>query len=132
MSKENASRNLRRFLRIKPDSDAPVKVDINGDDFIEVVKAVDISEGGIRVTVPHRFAGCHIDQPVSFIISLPRPIGKHISLEGRIKHVHADSFGVSFSNMGEHERRFIRRYIAEWLKRRSFWDYLRYTLGLMH
>jgi c-di-GMP-binding flagellar brake protein YcgR len=127
----NAGRSKRRFFRVRPDSDAPVKVDINGDDFIEVVKAVDISEGGIRITVPHRFAGCHVDQPVAFIISLPQPIGKHVSLEGRIKHVRNDSFGVSFTNMDERARRFIRLYIAAWLKRHSVWDYLRYTLGFL-
>lgn len=120
---------MREFVRIKPDSDAPVKVDINGDDFIEIAKAIDISEGGIRITVPHRFAGCHVDQPVSFIISLPQPIGKHIRLEGKIKHTGNDSFGISFTNMDERARRSIRRYIGSWLKRRSFWDYLRYTFG---
>jgi hypothetical protein len=124
-------RSMRRFLRVKPDFDEPVKVDINGDGFIEIVKAVDISEAGIRITVPHRFSGCHVDQPVSFIISLPPPVGKHVSLEGRIKHVRSDSFGVNFTNVDERARAMIRRYIGGWIRRRSLWDYLRYSLGLM-
>ncbi len=125
-------KNKRRFFRIRPDVDAPVKVDINGDGFIEIVKAIDISEGGIRISVPHRFAGCHVDQPVSFIISLPQPLNQHITLEGRIKHVRNDSFGVRFTHVDDRARATLRSYIGHWLKRRSFWDYFRYTLGLMH
>jgi hypothetical protein len=106
-----AADNRRAHVRVAPDPKAPVRVNINGDGFIEVTSAVDISEGGIRISVRHRFAGCHVDQPASFIIHLPEPINKDVSFRGRIKHVLNDSFGVQFTTVNEAGRALIRRYV---------------------
>lgn len=103
--------NRREFERVTPDPHAPVRVHINGDDFIEVTNALDISEGGIRIKVGHRFAGCHVDLPASFIIHLPAPINQHVSVKGRIKHVLNDSFGLQFAALNQTGRELIRRYI---------------------
>jgi len=121
----------RKYYRLTPEPWAPIRVDINGEGFIEVVKAVDIGEGGIRVTIPHRFQGCHVDEPVSLIICLPDPVNKHFSVQGKIKHVANDSFGVRFLDLDDKARAQIRRYIGMGVRSRSIWDYIRYLLGML-
>ncbi|HCY64004.1 MAG TPA: hypothetical protein DHV59_14475 [Oxalobacteraceae bacterium] len=103
--------NRREFMRVVPDRHAPVRVHINGDGFIEVTNAVDISEGGIRISVKHRFAGCHVDLPASIIIYLPAPVARHFSARGRIRHVLGDSFGVQFIGMNPADRALVRDYV---------------------
>ncbi len=124
--------NRRQHTRVEPTPRAPVRADINGEGFIEVLNVVDISEGGIRINVPHHFNGCHIEKPVTFIITLPAPISTHFKAEGHIKHVLNDSFGVNFINLNKKSRTLIRRYIALWMRKHGkWWDYCRYTLGLI-
>lgn len=123
--------NRRKFIRVIPERHAPVRVDINGDGYIEVIHAADISENGIRINVCHRFGGCDMDQPASFVIFLPAPINKFFCVEGRIRHVRNDSFGVCFTNLNGKSRALLRQYIGLWLKKRSLWDYLRYVIGLL-
>lgn len=127
-----SSQNRRQFIRVTPDRTAPVRVDINGVDFIETIRAVDISENGIGIVVPHGFRGCHVDQPASFVIHLPKPINKFFRVDGLIRHVCNQSFGVQFTNMNEKSRALVREYIAIGIKKRGWWDYIRYVMGLLH
>lgn len=116
---ERSGENRREYERVIPERDAPVRVNINGDGFIEVTNAVDISEGGIRIVVKHRFAGCSVDQPAHFIVHLPKPVNKHFSFNGRIKHVLDDSYGVQFGALNERDRALVRHYIDARLNRSS-------------
>jgi hypothetical protein len=124
------SQNRRQFIRMTPEPDAPIRVDINGVDFIETLKAIDISEFGIGIVVPHGFHGCHVDQPASFVIHLPAPINKFFRAEGLIRHVRNNSFGVRFTNLNDKSRALVRQYIASGIKKRGWWDYIRYVMGL--
>jgi c-di-GMP-binding flagellar brake protein YcgR len=135
MSKEAVAvavaENQRQYMRVSPPPGAPIRVDINGNGFIEVIKAMDISEGGIRIIVPHRFEGCHTEEPVSLIICLPHPINKQFRVKGKIKHATQDSFGVHFIDLNDKSRAEIRRYISMEIKNHSFWDYMLYSLGML-
>lgn len=122
----------RRFIRITPERSAPVRVDINGVDFIETIHAADISESGIGIVVPHGFRGCHVDEPATFVIHLPQPINKFFRVEGLIRHVRDQSFGVRFTNMSDKSRALVRKYIALGIRKRGWWDYIRYMMGLLH
>ena len=64
----------RRQLRVKPEDGNPIRVDINGENFVDILYANDISEGGLNVSVPHQFQDCEIDTPVSLMVQLPTPI----------------------------------------------------------
>lgn len=105
--------NRREYVRVAPDRRAPVRVDINGNDFIEVTNAVDISEGGVRISVKHHFAGCHVDLPASVVIYLPAPVARHFTARGRIRHVLGDSFGVQFIGLNPAHRALLREYVGE-------------------
>ena len=126
------TQNRRKFVRVTPEPDAPVRVDISGADFIETIKAVDISENGVGIIVQHGFHGCHVDQPATFIIHLPQPINKFFRVEGMIRHVRNHSFGVRFTNLSDKSRALVRQYIALGIKKRGWWDYIRYVMGLLH
>ncbi len=106
-----AAINRRETERVIPEPGAPVRVHINGEDFIEVIDAIDISEGGIRISVRHRFAGCHVDQPASVIVHLPAPISRHFSTHGRIRHVLGDSFGIQFAGLSPADLALLRQYV---------------------
>jgi hypothetical protein len=106
-----SSDNRRQFMRVVPERHAPVRVHINGEDFIEVTNALDIGEGGIRISVGHRFAGCQADLPALVIVYLPAPINQHFRVRGQIKHVLGDSFGVEFANLSSADLAIVRRYI---------------------
>ena len=123
--------NRRQYLRVMPEENAPVRVDINSEGFIEVIEAVDISEDGIGITVTHQFAGCDVNRPASFIVYLPHPINKYFRVDGRIMHVRDDSFGVRFTNLDDKSRELVREYIALRLRKRSAWDYIRYMLHIL-
>ncbi|HET8731156.1 MAG TPA: PilZ domain-containing protein [Moraxellaceae bacterium] len=124
--------NQRRGIRVAPDARANVTVHINGPDFIEIQKAVDIGEGGVRLRVPHRFEGCHIDNLVTLVISLPLSDTPPFRLEGRIRHAGNDTFGVQFASVGENARQLLRRYIALRLREsEGLLAYLKFRLGLV-
>jgi len=101
----------RHYSRVETTPDAPVRIDINGEDFIDVLSAVDISEGGLGLEVQHRFRGCNLDDLVSMIVQLPAPVSRHFSVMGRIMHISNDTFGVSFVGLSGAGRNLIRDYI---------------------
>ena len=122
--------NRRSYFRIQPEIDKPVLIDINGDNFVDVLHATDISEGGIGITVPHEFIGCKIDKPVSMIITLPFPISRSVTIEGRINHITGRRFGVEYSSVESEKRKIIRQYISYRLRDRSFFTRLKFMLGM--
>lgn len=121
----------REFLRVRPEPHAGVTVHINGSDFIEIQKVLDVGEGGIRLRVPHRFEGCHIDGLVGLVIALPMADTKPFRLEGRIRHISEDTFGIQFVGCSEKSRQLLRRYIALRLRAEDgIFSYLKFRLGL--
>ncbi|OUR97466.1 hypothetical protein A9Q84_09635 [Halobacteriovorax marinus] len=77
-----------------------VKVDIIGKNFVDIIKAKDISMGGIAVYVPHFIIGCKIGEVVDCIITLPGD--KSVVTSGRIKHMGEEKdffFGIEFVQM---------------------------------
>jgi len=118
----------RRCSRVVPSAEQPIRVDINGDGFIDVLEATDISPGGLGVMVPHGFKGCNLNSLVSLIIQLPFPVNKHIKAIGKVIHLNEKNFGISFVNMSRGEEDRIQAYIdfqsgvhQTWLQRFSHW-----------
>lgn len=126
------SGSQRGALRVRPEARAGVTVHINGSDFIEIQKVLDLSEGGIRLRVPHRFEGCHIDGVVGLVIALPLADMQSFRLEGRIRHLSEDTFGIQFVNCSEKARQLLRRYIGERLRaEEGLFAYLKFRFGLV-
>ncbi|MCB1167537.1 MAG: PilZ domain-containing protein [Leptospiraceae bacterium] len=108
--------NKRRFVRVQPEAAAPVEVQLIGTDFIDILQAEDISEGGVRIIVPHAFQGCTIDAEIDLIITLPA--AKSFKASGRIKHIRADdtAFGVEFTDLPDHWRTELQSYVLQRLE----------------
>jgi len=121
----------RKHIRVLPEHNYPISVDINGENFIEVLKAIDISEGGVGISVPSELKGCYTDMPVTLVISLPQPEEYLFSVLGKIKHVANKKFGVIFLNLDKTSLMKIRQYIAYRIKSESWIMYLKYKLRLI-
>lgn len=111
----------RQFDRVEPEHGQPIRVDFNGDDFIDVLEATDISCGGLGVTVPHGFDGCNLDSLVSLIIQLPDPVNECVSVKGQVIHLNEARFGVAFVTMNPSAQEKIQEYIDYRLGVRPSW-----------
>ncbi len=129
MTEKNGA-DRRQFVRVAPEKNYPIRIDINGENFLDILCANDISENGIGVSVPHRFKGCDTQSTVTFIICLPYPEKSLISATGQIKHVSGDRFGVCFNRLSEGTRLKIKSYIAVRLKQDSIVDWFKYKVGI--
>lgn len=128
----NSGHERRQYWRIVPNHEQPVRVDINGANFIDILHAIDISEGGLGVRVGHGFNGCDLDDRVSFVIEIPAPKHALLHCSGRIKHISGNHFGVVFDPLPMRASSCIREYIALNLKKESWWIWLQYKLRLIH
>lgn len=122
----NKSRNKRRYVRVEPEQNKPVKVDVNGRNFVEVLCAHDISEGGLSLSVSHGFNGCSINEPVELVVRLPEPVSSSFSSVGKIKHIDAQRFGVVFLSMTPQGKSMTRRYVNYRLNAGSWWGRLQF------
>jgi hypothetical protein len=113
-------KNRRRYFRAAPEEEHPIHLDINGENFIEVLTAASISQKGIGIRVPHGFKGCKINKPVELVLSLPYPINQDILISGEIKYVANLMFGVIFTKTSSENNKMIRQYIKHRIKDEPF------------
>ena len=118
--KEN-KKSKRRHVRVQAEPGMPVTVDINGENFVDVLSVHDISEGGLSVNVPHGFQGCRLEQPVELVVNLPDPIVSSFMATGKIKHISQKNFGVVFLAVSQKNLKVARRYVNHRIRHRSWW-----------
>lgn len=106
-----SSKNKRKHYRIIPDRENPIRVDLTGSNFIDIFHARDISIGGIRLQVNHRFKGCNLADEVSMVITLPHFRRQSLSVNGLIRHTNDNFFGVQFTNLSPKGLEMIHNYI---------------------
>jgi hypothetical protein len=114
-------RMQRKYPRVRPERGRPIRVDINGVDFLDIVYADNLCEGGLAIMVPHEFKGCKIDQPVSLILTLPSRVHADVVVSGIIRYISYTRklFGVAFVNLKQEERRKIHEYVDYRLEEQS-------------
>jgi len=134
MQNKNTLNENRQYERIIPDKKTPIIIDINGSNFIDILKAGNISLGGINISVAHEFKGCEIDKQVNLAIKLPAPINKSFSATGKIKHISGKAFGVRFISMHQRGKKMLRKYILfhqiNSSPQKSIWKSFRYFCHL--
>jgi hypothetical protein len=118
----------RRYPRVRPEPGHPIRVDINGLDFLDIMYASSFSEGGLSVKVNHAFSKCDIDLPVSLILSVPEPVHRDLLLMGKIRHVADDVFGIAFLGLSKSDRKRIRQCIWHRLRHEPWPTRLSYFL----
>ena len=100
------------LVRVIPDPLKPIFVDLVGENFVDVLKAKDIGEGGLSVYVPHQFTGCKIDHEIELVITLPKI--RSFKASGLIRHKGEKQgfyFGIAFTHIEEKDLIKLRDYI---------------------
>ena len=120
----------RTSLRVKPEKETEIRVDLNGENFIDIFYATDISIGGIALRVPHLFEGCKINLPVDCLVRLPIPIDNSFHAQGKIIHISGERFGVAFQNLNENYENMIKDYVNYRLKEISWIAWISHKLGI--
>jgi hypothetical protein len=111
-------RELRKDPRARPLDESPVRVDIMGAGFLEVLVARDIGVGGVGVFVSHDFNGCDIDSEVELILKVggARPF----KTRGVIRHRGSQNalhfYGVEFVGLTAEQRETIAKYVDACLR----------------
>ncbi len=111
----------RSSARVNPEAHAPVRVDMRGADFIDVMYALDISRGGIGTQVAHSFDDCETDRIVDCLVQLPEPVNQSFRAQGRMRHIDGGRFGVEFKNLNENAQSLIDDYVDHRLQSASWW-----------
>jgi len=124
-------KDRRRYFRAVPEKEHPIHLDINGENFIEILTAVSISQKGLGIKVPHGFKGCKIDNQVELVLSLPYPINQTIQMYGKIRYIANLTFGIIFTEISSENNRIIREYIKYRIKDEPFHIKLLYTLRII-
>ena len=124
-------KNRRKYFRAVPEAKHPIHLDINGENFIEILTAVSISQKGLGIKVPHGFKGCKIDNQVELVLSLPYPINQTIQMYGKIRYIANLTFGIIFTEISSENNRIIREYIKYRIKDEPFHIKLLYTLRII-
>ena len=101
----------RKFERTSLQTHETVRVDINGKNFIDILKAKNISVGGVGILVPYLFEGCEINEKVSLIVQLPKPFDYSISTPGEITHVTGKVFGGIFLSLNEEDQKILNEFL---------------------
>jgi c-di-GMP-binding flagellar brake protein YcgR len=100
---------------VKPHSAQPIEIQVLGNGFIEVLKARDISVGGIGVYVPHGFAGCDINSELQILVKIPGT--KPFLTQARVRNLGKGSdsafFGVEFVNLSAWGKERVERYVSQ-------------------
>jgi hypothetical protein len=114
-----SGKSSRKHLRVQADPSAPIRVDIMGNGFLDVLNARDVSVGGLGIRVPHGFVGCDILKEVDLIVTLGRT--RPFKAKATIRHYNQAQhvFGVEFSELSSDQRSSIEAYIQSCLRRRS-------------
>ena len=86
-----------------------------GEGFLDIVKARDISEGGVGVWIPHGFSGCNIESYVELVVTLPGR--KPFMVTGSVKHDSENKagerfFGIEFAKLSPKHCARIRSFVT--------------------
>ena len=88
-----------------------------GSTFLDVLRARDLSVGGVCVHVPHAFDGCNLDDEVELVVKLPKR--RAFLARGIVRRIdqRSTSFAVEFTRLGEPEKQLIEAYVTELVAR---------------
>jgi hypothetical protein len=100
-------------VRVRPDPDRPVEVQVMSPGWLDVLQARDISETGIGVFMPHGFEGSTLDSKIELIVMLPdaSPFAAGGILRHRTVNGPLAFFGVELVRIPDTARDTLRAYI---------------------
>lgn len=103
----------RAFVRVRPDASQPIRIEVVGNGFIELLKARDISVGGLGVQISHDLEIPARDREVELVVTLPG--SKAFVAFGEIRHQMTSpgshSFGIRFTRLSDADKKRIQEYV---------------------
>ena len=108
---EARSKKLRKFVRVKPEEGAPIRVDLSGEGLIDSFQVNDISQSGVSLGLTKPVDEGFKELAVTLSISLPNPVNAPVTISGIIKHIDANMLGIMFSDMQDEDRNKLREYV---------------------
>jgi hypothetical protein len=105
-------KHTRYQTRVIPDPLNPIMIDLIGENFIDILKAKDIGEGGLSVYVPYQFFGCKIDREIELVVTLPDT--RSFKTMGMIRHKGQKQgfyFGIAFIHIEGEDLETLKSYI---------------------
>lgn len=102
----------RTARRVRLTKNKRVRITIERDRFWDILYALDMSEKGIGVSLSPGSKQYEINKNISFVVELPYPVNRYISLAGKIRRISGKICGVEFSGLNEKHQDYIRKYIA--------------------
>ena len=105
-------KNKRYLIRVMPDPENPLIIDLVGEKFVDVLRVKDIGEGGLSVYIPYQFNRCVINREIELVVTLPGAWS--FKARGNIKHKEetpGDYFGISFTHIEEQDMEKVKEYI---------------------
>ena len=95
--------------KIVPSKNSPIRMDIIGDNFVEIVQVTDIGEDGAGIFVPHSFSGIDISRTINAIVTLPGQ--NSFKTKGNIKEGKDNRhFNFEFNNLSSQAKKQIEEY----------------------
>ena len=105
------AKSKRQQVRVIADRFEPIRIDITGKDFIEIVPAKDISMSGVGIEIPNHLQDRMIEGDISLRITLPHPINHSFSTSGQIVHKANSFFGGIFDGIDDQDQKRLQDYI---------------------
>ena len=121
----------RKRIRVVPGKQDPIVININGENFIEIVYASDVSESGIGIVVPYGFEGCRLDKDVSIVVTLPIPEKRSLLFSGKIRHIRNTNFGIHLNGIEKEKRLMLRNYVSSQLTNRPWYIKFLFRMGII-
>ena len=103
----------RGQVRVTADHYEPIRVDVSGKNFVDIVPAKDISMSGVGIQIPGYFEGREIEGDVALSITIPHPMKHKISTSGKIVHKGNSYFGATFMNIDDKDQAKLQDYITK-------------------
>jgi len=113
LKKKNMIYKHKRYqTRVIPDPQDPIIIDLAGENFIDILKAKDIGQGGLSVFVPYQFEGCIINREIELVVTLPN--ARSFKTRGMIRHKGQRQgfyFGISFTHIERDNLKTLKGYV---------------------
>lgn len=105
----------RKHVRVQPQEKEPVEIHLMGTALLDVLKASDISLGGIGVIAPNHFDEWDMNETVEILVALPGDLEDFLA-RGVIKQIGKKSketgvYGVQFTEIGPKGKQDLQVYV---------------------
>lgn len=105
----------RKYVRVQPLENDPVEIHLMGTALLDVLKASDISVGGVGVIAPNHFDEWDMNETVEILVALPGDLEDFLA-RGVIKQIGKKSketgvYGVQFTEIGPKGKQDLQVYV---------------------